>query len=230
MGFFYLMDPIWWILTLVLAVPAMWAAARVRTMFNKYARVGTYSGMTGAQAANAVLRSSGINGVTVERHRGFLSDHYDPRHKVLRLSPAVYDGRSVSAVAVAAHEAGHAIQDAKRYAPLIVRSALVPATSIGSRLWMLPFILGILTGASGLLYVGVALFATLVVFQLVTLPTEFDASNRAKAILASTGIVTTDAERKGVSQVLNAAALTYVAAALTAIVQLLYLFSVANRD
>lgn len=230
MGFFYLMDPVWWILTLVLAVPAMWAAARVKSMFNKYARVGTYSGMTGAQAAHAVLRSAGITDVTVERHQGFLSDHYDPRHKVLRLSPDVHDGRSISSVAVAAHEAGHAIQDAKHYVPLKLRSALVPATTFGSRIWMLPFILGIFTGASGLLYVGVALFATLVAFQLVTLPTEFDASNRAKAILASTGIVTTDAERKGVSKVLNAAALTYVAAALTAIVQLLYLLSVANRD
>jgi Zn-dependent membrane protease YugP len=230
MGFFYLMDPLYWLITLVCAVPALWAAARVKSVFHRYARVGTYTDMSGAQAAAAVLRSAGIGGVRIERHRGFLSDHYDPRVKTLRLSPGVYDGRSVSAVAVAAHEAGHAIQDAKRYAPLVWRSALVPVTNLGNRLWMLPFILGVLTGASGLLYVGVALFAAVVLFQLVTLPTEFDASNRAKALLSSTGIVTTQAESDGVNKVLNAAALTYVAGALTAIVQLLYLLSVANRD
>ncbi|MHC4579185.1 MAG: zinc metallopeptidase [Planctomycetota bacterium] len=219
----------YWLLTLVLAIPAVIAAARVKRTFARYARVDVRSGLHGAEAAAAVLRAAGVVGVRIEPHRGFLSDHYDPRTKTLRLSPEVFDGRSVSAVAVAAHEAGHAIQDAARYAPLVWRSSLVPITNLGNHLWVLPFFLGLITGATGFVYLGILLFATVVLFQLVTLPTEFDASRRAKQALAATGIVTTPDEVAGVSRVLSAAALTYVAAALTAVVHLLYLLAVARR-
>jgi Zn-dependent membrane protease YugP len=219
----------WYLLTAVLAIPSLWAAARVKAAFAKYAKVGVRSGMSGAEAALAVLRAAGVSGVAVEAHRGFLSDHYDPRAKALRLSPDVYGGRSISAVAVAAHEAGHAIQDAHRYAPLAFRSAIVPVAKLGSHLWMVLFFLGLVTNATGMIWAGIALFAGMVAFQLVTLPTEFDASRRAKAVLASSGIVTTEEEARGVATVLNAAALTYVAAAVAAIVQLLYLLSVASR-
>jgi Zn-dependent membrane protease YugP len=229
-AFFYLMSLEYWILTLVLAIPALIAAARVKTTFAKFAKVGTRSGISGAQAAEMVMRSAGVQGVTIEPHQGMLTDHYDPRAKALRLSPQVYNGKSVSAVAVAAHEAGHAIQDATNYVPLRLRSAIVPATQFGSRIWLVPFLIGIFTSTTGWLYVGVALFALTVLFQLITLPTEFNASSRAKVALAETGIVSSEAEAAGVSKVLNAAAMTYVAAAVTAIIHLLYLLMVASRD
>jgi Zn-dependent membrane protease YugP len=187
--------------------------------------------MTGAQAAEAVMRSAGVSGVTIEEHRGFLSDHYDPRAKALRLSPQVYHGRSVSSVAVAAHEAGHAIQHARKYFPLTLRSAIVPVASIGDKLWMVVFILGIFTNVSGLITLGALLFSGVVAFQLITLPTEFNASSRAKAVLLQAGIVRTEEERRGVSGVLTAAASTYVAAAATSILTLLYLLAMASgRD
>jgi Zn-dependent membrane protease YugP len=220
----------WFLITLVLAIPGLWAAARVRSTFHRYSRVGVRSGLTGAQAARAVLDAAGIGGVRIEAHRGFLSDHYDPRSKTLRLSPDVHAGRSVSAVAVAAHEAGHAIQDATAYAPLAIRSGLVPLTQLGSHLWSLLFFLGLVVHSTGMVYAGIALFSLIVLFQLVTLPTEFNASSRAKAVLASSGIVSTPEEVEGVSRVLGAAALTYVAAAVTAVVQLLYLLKLAVRS
>jgi len=226
--FFYLMPPSYWILMLVLAVPSLLASFLVKAKFAKYSKVATSSGMSGAQAARAVLAAAGLSGVGVERHQGFLSDHYDPRTKTLRLSPGVHDGRSVSSVAVAAHEAGHAIQDAHDYLPLKLRSQLVPAASIGSRLWFLPFMLGIFTSMTGLIYVSIVLFGATVLFQLVTLPTEFDASRRAKLELATAGIVRPGDEERGVATVLNAAAMTYVAAALSAILQLLYLVALAS--
>jgi uncharacterized protein len=219
----------WYLLTAILAIPSLWAAARVRSTFHRYSRVGVRSGLSGAEAAAAVLRTAGITGVRIEPHRGMLTDHYDPRAKALRLSPEVYGGRSISAVAVAAHEAGHAIQDAHGYAPLRLRSAIVPVAMIGDRLWMVLFFIGIFANATGMIYTGIALFAAMVLFQLVTLPTEFNASSRAKAVLASSGIVATQEEEAGVSKVLNAAALTYVAAAVTAILQLLYMISLASR-
>lgn len=186
--------------------------------------------MTGAQAAQAVARAGGAD-VTIERVGGFLSDHYDPRTRTLRLSPDVYDGRSISSIAVAAHEAGHAIQHAHNYAFLSFRSMMVPATIAGSQAWMPLFFIGILLNFTGLAMLGVAIFAVTVVFQLVTLPVEFDASNRAKAVLAETGIVSTEEESDGVKTVLNAAAMTYVAGALVAIAHLLYyLMLVSDRD
>ncbi len=207
-----------------------WASWKVKSTFRRFAKVGVASGMTGAEAAAAVAREGGAE-VTIERSKGFLTDHYDPRGKVLRLSSEVYDGRSIAAIAVAAHEAGHAIQDKKAYAWLGIRSSLVPATMIGSSAWIWVFLAGILLQRPALSWVGVLLFSVVVLFQLVTLPTEFDASNRAKAVLASTGIVSNEAEAKGVSQVLNAAAMTYVAGLVTAILTLLYYASMlTGRD
>jgi Zn-dependent membrane protease YugP len=216
-------DPLWLVLTIPALLFSLYAQWKVKSTFHKYSRFGVRSGMTGAEAARAIIRESGMQNVTVERHAGFLSDHYDPRSKVLRLSPDVHDGRSISSVAVAAHEAGHSLQDAHGYAPLAVRSLLVPVTTIGSQLWYLPFVIGLAIQSSGLMWVGAALFAMVVVFQIVTLPTEFNASNRAKAVLASSGIVSTQEEAVGVEKVLDAAALTYVAALVASIMQLLYI-------
>lgn len=211
------------ILTIVLGIPSMIAAWWVKSTFRRFHKVGVRSGLTGAEAAAAVLRAGHVGGVRIEPHQGFLSDHYDPRAKALRLSPEVYSGRSISSIAVAAHEAGHAIQDEQHYAPLRLRSAVVPLTNIGNQLWALPFFIGLFTNITGLAWVGVAMFSMVVLFHFVTLPTEIDASRRAKALLASSGIVSTQEEAQGVSKVLNAAAMTYVAAALTALVHLLYL-------
>jgi hypothetical protein len=219
----------------------LWAQFRVKSTFARFAQVGVRSGMTGAEAAAAVARAGNASGVRIERHQGFLSDHYDPRSRTLRLSPDVYDGRSVSSIAVAAHEAGHAIQHAVAYPALGFRSALVPLANIGNSLWMLPFIIGIsLAGgqraAEGssvgqlLVGIGILMFAGVVLFQLVTLPVEFDASRRAKAVLAQAGIVQTADEARGVDKVLDAAAMTYLAAALAGVLQLLALILRANRS
>jgi Zn-dependent membrane protease YugP len=220
-------DPLYLLLTAPALLFTLWAQWKVHSTFKRFSTVGVRTGMTGAQAAAAVLRSGGVAGVTIERHQGFLSDHYDPRAKALRLSPDVHDGRSVSSIAVAAHEAGHAIQDQVGYAPLSLRSSLVPICNIGNHLWFLPFVIGAALGSLPigpvLMWVGIAMFATVVVFQLVTLPTEFNASNRAKAVLAGSGIVTTREEAEGVKSVLDAAAMTYVAAAAAAVLQLVYL-------
>jgi Zn-dependent membrane protease YugP len=171
-----------------------------------------------------VANAGGAIDVTIEETDGFLSDHYDPTSKTLRLSPDVYHGRSISAIAVAAHEAGHAIQHAKAYTWLTFRSQMVPMVKIGSMLWVWVFLAGMLISSMSILQtVGIILFSATVVFQLVTLPVEFDASNRAKAVLAHTGIVSTQDEAMGVSKVLGAAAMTYVAGALTAIMTLLHL-------
>jgi len=219
----HMFDGLYWILTLPALAFSIWAQFKVKRTFSRYSKVGVRSGMTGAEAAAAVVRAGGAQGVTIERHRGFLSDHYDPRTRKLRLSPEVYDGRSVSSVAVGAHEAGHSIQHAVGYAPLTLRTQLVPMVQIGSYLWYWPFILGLIMHMSGLIWVGVILFSAVVLFQLVTLPTEFNASNRAKAVLASAGIVTTQEEAVGVSKVLDAAAMTYVAALAASVMQLIYM-------
>ncbi len=215
--------------TLLGAGLSLWAQRRVKTTFAKFANVGVRSGMTGAEAARAVAVAGGAPDVTIERHGGFLSDHYDPRGRTLRLSPDVFDGRSISSIAVAAHEAGHAIQHANNYAWLGLRSNLVPAVGIGNRMWMWVLMGGGLLSVAqpvlggGLMMLGVLLFGMVVLFQLVTLPVEFDASNRAKAVLAQTGIVQTQEEAQGVSEVLGAAAMTYVAAAAAAMMQFLVL-------
>jgi len=227
--FFWGMDPVWMLITFAGLGLSLAAAARVKSTFARFAKVGVRSGMSGAEAARAVLRAGGVSGVRIEPHQGFLTDHYDPRQKVLRLSPQVYEGRSVSAVAVAAHEAGHALQDARGYLPLHLRSAIVPMTQFGSRMWIFLFMFGIFFNSTGLIWAGILAFGAVVLFQLVTLPTEFDASRRAKLVLAETGITATAEERAGVAKVLDAAAMTYVAAAATAVVQLLYLIMRARR-
>ncbi|MEZ4860308.1 MAG: zinc metallopeptidase [Caldilineaceae bacterium] len=209
-------------LYLLFALPGMllglYAQARVKSAFDKYSRVQTR--MTGAQAARRILDMNGLSHVTVERVDGFLSDHYDPRSKVLRLSSTVYNTPSVAAVGVAAHEAGHAIQDQKHYAPLQLRSALVPGVQIGGWVGPLLFFAGLYLNTT-LAWIGLILFALTAVFALVTLPVEIDASRRAKQILVAQGIVGTQ-EIQGVNRVLDAAALTYIAAAIQAVMTLMY--------
>ncbi len=220
-------SPLYLLLTGIGLAITLWAQFKVKSNFARFSKVGVRAGLSGAEAAAAVCRAGGVGDVRIERHGGFLSDHYDPRAKVLRLSPGVYDGRSVASIAVAAHEAGHSIQDATGYPLLGLRSAIVPVASFGSSLWPLPFFIGLLLGGVGLggvlMMAGVLLFAGVVAFQLITLPVEFDASRRAKAVLARTGIVQTQEEARGVSSVLDAAAMTYVAAALSGLMQLIYL-------
>ncbi len=215
-------DPTY-ILVLIGVVISLIASARVRTTFNKYQRVRSMSGYTGASAAEAVLRRTGISNVRVEHVAGNLTDHYDPRSKVLRLSDAVYNSSSIAAIAVACHEAGHACQDAKHYVPLKLRSTIVPVVNIGTSVAWIFILLGLFfTSQSGdlLLMIGVIGFSLGVVFQLITLPVEFNASRRALVMLQDSGILTGDELRQG-RKVLSAAALTYVAGAAAAILQLL---------
>jgi Zn-dependent membrane protease YugP len=194
----------------------------VKRAYNKWARVRAGSGLTGYQAAQRLIANSGVYGVQIQGTHGELTDHYDPRNKTLFLSNSVANNPSVASVAIAAHELGHAMQDAEGYAPLRFRSAIVPAVNIGSNLgWILIFA-GLILGFTQLAWVGVAFFAGGAVFALATLPVEFDASARAKRLLADTGVIYSEEERRGVNQVLNAAALTYVAGLVTAILQLLY--------
>lgn len=211
-------------LYLVFALPGLllglYAQARVRSAFAQYERVRSATGMTGAQAARRILDSNGLANVAVERVNGFLSDHYDPRQKVLRLSPQVYDTPSLAAVGVAAHEAGHALQDQQHYAPLQLRSALVPSVQIGGWVGPLIFFIGLSLNTT-IAWVGLILFGLTALFALITLPVEFDASKRAKQLLVSQGILAPQ-EIQGVNRVLDAAALTYVAAAIQAIMTLAY--------
>ena len=212
--------------TLVICGLAQW---RVKSAFARYSRVRASSGLTGAQAAQAMLRQAGLDRtVGIERVQGYLSDHYDPRHKVLRLSPEIYDGYSLASVGVACHEAGHAIQDARNYMPLILRNAIVPTAGIGSKMGGILMIVGlILSGMNqalgmSLAWVGLILFGSVVVFQLINLPVEFNASSRAKEMLGEMGIIHGPAEAAGVRSMLGAAAMTYVAATVTAILNLIY--------
>jgi Zn-dependent membrane protease YugP len=212
-------------LYILISLPALllgfWAQSKVRSSFNKYSQVRTGRGIAGAQAARLVLDANGLHHVNVEQVQGFLSDHYDPRAKTLRLSPQVYQSNSLAAVGVAAHEAGHAIQDQQNYGPLALRSAMVPSVQIGSWLGPIVFFVGLFMAVEPLAWIGLLLFGATAVFALVTLPVEFDASKRAREILVSNGVVAPQ-ELKGVNAVLDAAALTYVAAALQAVTTLLY--------
>ena len=212
-----------YILVLIGAVLSIIASARVNSTFQKYARERSLSGMTGAQAAEAILRSRGIHDVRVEHIRGNLTDHYDPSRKVVRLSDSVYSSSSVAAIGVAAHECGHVMQHHEGYAPLNIRTALVPAANIGSRLGIPIIIVGLILGSSPVLVnIGIWVFSIAVLFQIVTLPVEFDASRRALVCIEQYGIVTSDERRKS-AKVLKAAAYTYVAAAAASILQLLRL-------
>ncbi len=223
-GFYTFWDPTYF-LVIIGAVICLLASARVRTTFNKYQRVRSMSGLTGAEAAERILRSAGIYDVVVRHIQGNLNDHYDPRNKTLSLSDSVYNSTSVAAIGVAAHECGHAIQHQKAYAPLAIRSALVPVANFGSMLaWPLILIGLLFSRGSGslLITIGIICFSAAVLFQLVTLPVEFNASGRAVRILGSLGILG-DEELRQTRKVLSAAALTYVASAAAAILQLLRL-------
>ncbi len=212
-------------LYLLFSLPALllgfWAQMRVQGSIKKYSRVPNMSGLRGAEVARRILDFNGLHDVQVEPVQGFLSDHYDPAKRVLRLSREVYGSNSVAAAGIAAHEAGHAIQHAQGYLPLQIRTAIVPAVQIGSWLGPIIFLAGLLLLGSTVAWVGLGLFGATAAFALVTLPVEFDASNRAKAILADSGMVYAT-NMGGVNSVLNAAALTYVAAAVQAISTLMY--------
>ena len=221
-GYGYYFDPTYF-LVLIGAVLCIWAQARVSSTYNRYSRVLSRTGMTGAQAAQRILQLSGIYDVRIEHVGGKLTDHYDPVNKVLRLSDTVYGSTSVAAIGVAAHECGHAVQHDKGYAPLQFRSALVPVANIGSKAGIPLILLGALLGMNQtLIHIGIWVFALAVLFQLVTLPVEFNASGRALAMLGDYGMLDRD-ETTGCRKVLQAAALTYVAAAASAILQLLRL-------
>lgn len=232
-GYGYGMDPTM-ILVLIGVVITMWAQWRVNSAFSKYARIRSRSGMTGAEAAQRLLRSQGIYDVRVQRVSGSLTDHYDPRTKTVNLSDDVYSVSSVAAIGVAAHECGHAIQDNVGYVPLRIRGNLVPVANIGSRLSWPLILIGLLISGLGspLVEIGIIMFSLAVLFQLVTLPVELDASARAVRLLDAEGILAGD-EVSGTRKVLHAAALTYVAAAASSILQLLrlvILFGGRRRD
>ena len=228
MGYYY-WDPTY-ILVVIGAVICMIASARVKGTFNKYSQLRSMSGMNGAQVAQRVLQAAGIYDVQVRHVSGSLTDHYDPRTKTVNLSDPVYNATSVAALGVAAHECGHAIQHAKSYAPLSIRSALVPIANFGSMLAWPVILIGLLfnTRSSGLIIdIGILLFSAAVLFQLVTLPVEFDASRRALVMLRTQGILADD-EHKYTRRVLKSAALTYVASAAAAILQLLRIILITN--
>lgn len=212
-----------YILVLIGAVVSLIASARVNSTFHKYARERSLSGMTGAQAAEAILHNNGIYDVRVERVSGSLTDHYDPRTKTVRLSDSVYNSPSVAAIGVAAHECGHVMQHEEHYTPLELRTMLVPVANIGSHIGIPIILLGIILGGSPLLVnIGIWVFSLAVLFQIVTLPVEFDASRRALVCIEKYGIVTREEKAKS-AKVLRAAALTYVAAAAASVLQLLRL-------
>lgn len=223
-GMYYNLDYLIYILPGFLL--ALYAQSKIRTNFDKYSRVTNREGLTGRSVAEAILKNHGIYDVTIDRFRGSLTDHYDPSHKVLRLSDPVYDSTSIAALGIAAHECGHAIQHHESYAPLSMRNAIVPAANLGSNLSFIFILIG-LFAFEPLLKLGIALFAITVLFQLLTLPVEYDASHRAKVILAD-GILSGE-EMVGVERILSAAALTYVASLLTAIGTLLRFISLGRR-
>jgi hypothetical protein len=217
---------------LVLVVPtlllSLYAQFKVKSAFSKYSQVQTMRKISGKEAAALLLRSNSISNVTIQRIGGSLSDHYDPSHKVLRLSDPVYDKTSIAAVGVAAHETGHAIQDKEKYAPLVLRSTLVPVANIGSTAGPYLALAGIIFRMNLLLNIGIILFACAVLFYLITLPVEIDASRRALKVLEHNAVLNQE-ELKGAKKVLSAAALTYVASALTAMANLLRLILI-SRD
>jgi Zn-dependent membrane protease YugP len=214
-------DPMYFLFLAPGILLALWAQWKVKSAYHEASQYAPQSGYSGARAAQAVLHAAGVDGVRIEPVEGFLSDHYVPGERVLRLSPPVYEGRSLAALGIAAHEAGHAIQDATRYPLLVVRNGLVPLASIGSNVSWIILIAGFVLQMAGLVYLGIAAFGVTVLFQLVNLPVEFDASRRARIALVDGGLVTAEEDRV-VKKVLDAAALTYVAATLTGILTLVH--------
>ena len=218
----FFFDPMY----LIFMIPAFLLMAitswYVRHAYNKWSKIRATSGLTGHQAAQRLISTGSLYGVQVQGTAGKLSDHYDPRNKTLYLSQGVANSPSVAAVAISAHELGHALQDAENYFPMTVRSALVPAVNIGSNLGWILIMIGLVLQQVNIAWLGVLVFSGGAVFALATLPVEFNASARAKELLYATGVIQTEEERRGVNQVLNAAALTYVAGLVTAVMQLLY--------
>lgn len=221
-------DPMYFVFIAPALVLSLWASFRTKSAFKKYSRVPTATGLSGADAAARLLASAGLGDVKILRARGMLTDHYNPVNRTLNLSEGVFDSRSVAAVGIAAHEAGHAIQHAVGYKPLGLRSLLVPTANIGSSLGYIVMLIGLFMSSANIILVGAVLFSAVLLFQIVTLPVEFDASRRAKVLLAEHGIVA-GGERQGVDRVLNAAALTYVAAAVSTLMTLLYFLLRARR-
>ena len=225
------------ILVLPCIIFSLWASSSVNSTFRRFSQKYSSRRITGAQAAQRVLSHNGVSGVRIERISGNLTDHYDPRTNVIRLSDSVYDSTSVAAIGVAAHEAGHAVQYARHYAPIHFRAAIIPITNIGSKLAMPLILLGLVlsfmgTLSTGLIYLGIAAFGLSLVFQLVTLPVEFNASRRAMQAIDDAGILTPE-EQRGARKTLTAAAMTYVAAtavALAQLLRLLVLFGGRRRD
>ncbi len=225
-GFFY--NPQYLLYMAPAFILMMIAQMYVRSAYKKWSRVQARSRFTGAQAAQRLMQAGGVYGVQIETVAGNMTDHYDPRTQVLRLSQSTSQGTSVASLAIAAHELGHALQDRDGYAPLRLRSALVPAVRIGSYLGWIFIIIGLLINLTPLAWLGVGVFALGALFSLATLPVEFDASARAKRLLTESGLIVGEDERRGVNAVLNAAALTYVAAFVTALLQLLYYVSLVS--
>lgn len=227
MYYYYGFDWTYVVLVLPCILLSLWASANVNSTFKRYSGQYSRRGLTGAQAAERVLRSNGVTNVRIERVSGNLTDHFDPRSNVIRLSDNVYGNTSTAAIGVACHEAGHAVQYAQDYAPIRIRAAVIPATNLGSKLAMPLILLGLLIGFKGdlsyfLVYLGIGCFGLSLVFQLVTLPVEFDASRRAMAAIAQSELLTEE-EQRGARKTLTAAALTYVAATAVALSQLLRL-------
>lgn len=233
-NYYYGFDWSYFILVLPCILISMWASANVNSTFKKYSRQYSYRRLTGAQAAQRVLQANGVYGVRIDRVSGNLTDHFDPKSNVIRLSDSVYDSTSTAAIGVACHEAGHAVQYAQNYAPIKLRAAIIPLTNFGSRIAMPLILAGILLTALGtfsdtLVYLGIAAFGLSLVFQLVTLPVEFNASRRAMDAIRQTGLLSED-EQRGARKTLTAAALTYVAATAVALAQLLRLILIfGNR-
>lgn len=225
--YYYGFDMTYLILVLPFVILSIWASSNVNSTFRKYAQQMSRRHISGAQAAQRVLTANGVTGVRIERVRGNLTDHFDPRTNVIRLSDSVYDSTSTAAIGVACHEAGHAVQYAQHYAPIKLRAAIIPVTNIGSKLAMPLILLGVLFSAFGymsysLVYLGIACFGLSLVFQLVTLPVEFNASRRAMEAIEQ-GNILTEEEQRGARKTLKAAAMTYVAATAVALAQLLRL-------
>ncbi len=214
-------DPMYFLFLAPGLALSLWASWKVKSNFKKYSKVRSSRGITGAEAAAELLRTASIDDVKIVRTPGKLSDHYNPINKTLALSESVYDSSSIAAIGVATHEAGHAIQHAKHYGPLWVRSLLVPTANIGSSIGYIVLLIGLFMASTNMVLVGAVLFSMVLLFQIVTLPVEFDATRRAKALVIEHGIILPQ-EREGVDRVLNAAALTYVAAAISTLLTLLY--------
>jgi Zn-dependent membrane protease YugP len=233
MPYFYGFDWTYLVLVLPCVLLSLWASSSVKSTFNKYSSQYSIRRITGADAARRVLAHNGVGGVRIERVSGSLTDHYDPKANVIRLSDTVYDSTSTAAIGVACHEAGHAVQYAQNYGPIKLRAAIIPATNIGSRLAMPLILVGLLLTfledfSFTLIYLGIACFALSLVFQLITLPVEFNASRRAIAAIEQGGILTQD-EQVGAKKTLKAAAMTYVAATAVALAQLLRLLILFGR-